>query len=233
MILNLETSTDTCSVCVSRGAAVLNLQASEKAYQHAEVLTVLIKKCMDGAGLKMQELDAVAVSSGPGSYTSLRVGTSVAKGICYAFGLPLIAVDTLLALALAAQKETGRTQALFCPMIDARRMEVYTAVVGQQGDYVVNPRAMVVNSSSFSDLFSGGETVVFTGNGAPKCSEVITADGAHFHPLTCSADYLPVLSSNAFKGGKFEDLAYYAPMYLKPPNITKPKNMSVLEKFKS
>jgi tRNA threonylcarbamoyladenosine biosynthesis protein TsaB len=232
LILSLETSTDACSVAISKGEKCLAFRAADEAFRHSEWLTTLVQQCVDEVGLPLQKMDAVAVSSGPGSYTSLRVGTSTAKGICYALGLPLISVDTLQALALAAFNEYKLADALYCPMIDARRMEVYCAVYTGQNKMVAEPRAIVVEADSFQDYFGTGKRVIFTGDGAEKCREILPSKQAEFYPLSCSASHLPVLAAKKYAAGEFEEIAYYVPSYLKPPNITKPKNMSMLHRLK-
>lgn len=233
LILNLETSTDVCSVAISRGEEILSLKASDKPFRHSEWLTTFVQQCIDETGFSLQEMDAVAVGSGPGSYTSLRVGTSTAKGICYALGLPLISVNTLKALALAAFNEFKMTDAYYCPMIDARRMEVYCAIFNGQNKVVSEPEAVVVEAGSFNRYFSEKITMIFTGNGAEKCRDILQSNQAQFHPLICSASHMPALASKKYSEGNFEEIAYYVPSYLKPPNITKPKNMSMLRKARN
>ena len=124
LVLNVESATGSCSVCISKGLEILNFQVASELFQHSEVLTGLIDNCLKESGLSIRELDALAVSSGPGSYTSLRVGLSTAKGICYALGKPLIGVSTLRALALAAKGHFENQEALYCPMIDARTRRI-------------------------------------------------------------------------------------------------------------
>ena len=227
ILLNLETSTDICSVAVSLGGEVLNSKVSTKAYQHAELLTTFIQACLSDIHLSLQDIDGVAISSGPGSYTSLRVGTSTAKGLCYSLGLPLICVDTLQALALAAHEELG-LDAYYCPMIDARRMEVYCAIYDSKNKTITGREAKIVEAGAFDDFFAAGKNVVFTGNGAEKCRAILSSGQALFHPLTCSANHMAVLANRKFEAKNFEDIANYAPIYLKPPNITKAKNMRML-----
>ncbi len=223
LILNIESATGTCSVCVSRGTEILDLQEADQEYQHSKVLTNLIDKCLKGSNLTLGDLDALAVSSGPGSYTSLRVGVSTAKGICYALDKPLIRVGTLRALALAAQREVQVSGAYYCPMIDARRMEVYCSIFDADNNPVSEPAAVVVDNNTFVDAYPSGGQLVFCGNGAEKCRAVLGSERAVFHPSACSAAYLPPISSKRFWEGEFEDVAYFTPFYLKPPNITAPK----------
>ena len=233
IILNIESATGVCSVCISKGTEILAIQTADEVFQHAKVLTGLIGDCLKTSGLTLAEMDAVALSSGPGSYTSLRVGASTAKGICYALGKPLISVDTLQSLAIAAQKEMPENDALYCPMIDARRMEVYCNIFNEKGRPVSKPSAKVITESSFSDFFSNAKKMVFCGNGAAKCKEVIASPKVVFSPSECSAAYLPAISTVQFEKEVFEDVAYFTPLYLKPPNITTPKNMSLYKALKN
>ena len=228
-ILNIESATGVCSVCVSRGADILAFREASETFQHAKVLTNLIDKCLRDSGFGLEEMDAVAVSSGPGSYTSLRVGLSTAKGICYALGLPLIGVGTLRALALAAKNELEDEAAIYCPMIDARRMEVYCEIFDGQGNPLSEAAAKIIDEHSFKQFFEQSKTMVFCGNGAEKCRNVLNDPCALFCPLECSATYLPELSLQRYLKQEFEDVAYFTPHYLKPPNITIPKNMNLLK----
>lgn len=229
MILNIESATGVCSVCISKGTEIVVYQEASETYQHAKVLTNLIDNCLKNSGYKLEEMDAVAVSSGPGSYTSLRVGLSTAKGICYALGLPLISVSTLHTLAMAAKKEVKDETVFYCPMIDARRMEVYCEVFDKEGKSLTEAAAKIIDEHSFSRFFEEKNTIVFCGNGAEKCRSVLARSTAVFLPLECSARYLPELSISRYMNRKFEDIAYFTPLYLKPPNITIPKNMNLLK----
>lgn len=229
IILNIESATDKCSVSISRGETFISFQEAEKSFEHAKVLTSLIDKCLVTAGLNLKEMDAVAVSSGPGSYTSLRVGISTAKGICYALDKPLISVDTLQALAFSGREAIKLENTYCCPMIDARRMEVYFSLFDENNKLLAGPTAMVVEEGAFDDYFNKNKKIIFCGNGAEKCKSILTSENAYFQPSECSALYLPAISNQLFKNGKFEDVAYFKPKYLKPPNITTPKNMNLLK----
>lgn len=223
IILNLETATEVCSVCISRGEEVLALESAGEVNDHGRVITLLISSCLRISGLEMGNLQAVAVSSGPGSYTSLRVGAAVAKGICYALDLPLIAVDTLQSLARAAALQRPGESLLYCPMIDARRMEVYCALFDGEGRRLTATQPLIVTEASFEEYFSTGRQLVFIGNGAPKCQGLWPGEGkAIFLPLTCDASHLVYFSNQAFLEGNHANLAYFTPNYLKAPNITQP-----------
>lgn len=190
---------------------------------HSKNLTLFIQDCLSKAGKTLQQLNAVAISSGPGSYSSLRVGTSVAKGICYAFDIPLIAVDTLQSLAFAAQQAMPITGALYIPMIDARRMEVYCRIFDDTNNALTEAQSLVLTESAFDDQLNAGRTLVFTGNGAPKAKQLLTHPNIRFVNLQTSAKHLVQLAQQKFQNQQFEVLAYFAPFYLKPPNITTPR----------
>ncbi len=222
LILQIETSTDVCSVCLSKGLDILAIQELANFSDHAAQITIMIEACCRQAGMALSQIDAVAVSQGPGSYTALRIGVSAAKGICYALNKPLLAIDTLLSLALSAY-ESEKKDALYCPMIDARRMDVYTALFDSKGNTMQMPAALSITADTFDAWFDKGHTIVFCGNGAAKCQAVLTSPLAHFSPIICSSRHLIPLALCAFDEKNFADLAYFEPFYLKPPNITTPR----------
>ena len=224
IILNIETSTEICSVCISENGQLLAFSESHEGYNHASNLTIFIQKCLKDASLDMEALDAVALSQGPGSYTGLRIGVSVAKGICYALNKPLIVVDTLQALALASLKKNDK-EILYCPMIDARRMEVYTAIYDSNNKIVDHLQAKIIDADAFQNYFDEGKKILFSGNGAEKCKPIIVSNNALFSSIKCSSKHLIPISEQQFKNKKFEDIAYYEPLYLKAPNITLPKKI--------
>ncbi len=201
---------------------MLSLRESAGAYDHASQITLLIEAAAREVGIKLPELDALAVSRGPGSYTGLRIGISTAKGICYALDKPLIAVDTLQALALASQHVEDQ-EMLYCPMIDARRMEVYAAIFDQNNIAIQEAQALKIESNTFDDFFIKKQAIVFVGNGAEKCKTVLTSPFAHFRSVVCSAKHLVPIAEQKFQQQTFEDVAYFEPFYLKPPNITTPR----------
>ena len=223
-ILHLETATEICSVCISRDAEILSLKETAEGYNHSAIITLLIRDCLEAANLQFADLQAVALSQGPGSYTSLRIGTSAAKAICYAWDIPLIALDTLQCLALAAAQADLHGNNIRCvPLIDARRMEVYTAVFDQNGDVMTPTHAKIVGDGAFSELIEPGNTIRFCGNGVEKCKSLLQHPQMQFAPIVCSAAHLVPPAMKAFKNKAFTNLAYFSPFYFKAPNITTPK----------
>lgn len=218
LILNIESTTDICSICLSEGEKIIAQQEIFHTQNHAAQITLLITACLQQANLHLRDLSAVAVSHGPGSYTSLRVGAATAKGICYALDLPLIAVDTLAALAGAAQAQPDE---LVVPMIDARRMEVYCSIFDAHLNKLQPNEAKIIDNQSFSDLVTTQQRLVFCGNGAAKCQDVLTNNFMRFRTdVLCSARHLTPLSNRAFLSQQWQDVAYYSPDYGKAPNIT-------------
>ncbi len=231
-ILNIETATEVCSVNLARDGEVLFERESSSGLDHSRLLTVFIDEIFGEFNFQPGKLDAVAVSKGPGSYTGLRIGVSVAKGLCYGLEIPLIAVETTEAMGkfAAFNREkylpgvTDADKALFCPMIDARRMEVYTALFSAQGEKMEPVSAKIIDENSFAEYLEH-HSVLFFGNGAKKCKNAITHPNAVFgEPQKASARFMTRLSENKFKAGDFEDLAYFEPFYLKNFIATVPKN---------
>jgi len=194
-------------------------------YVHGTQITLLIEAALKATNVKLADLDAIALSKGPGSYTGLRIGTSTAKGIGYALDKPLIAIDSLKALALASKNQSGESEAFFVPMIDARRMEVYTALFGKNMESLKETEAKIIDETSYQAFFEQKQVLVFSGNGAPKCQAILQSPFAHFFDLKASASHLIPLAVEAFQNGAFADLAYFSPYYFKSPNITKPKRV--------
>jgi tRNA threonylcarbamoyladenosine biosynthesis protein TsaB len=191
------------------------------------MLTVFIDETLKENGIKVADLDAVAVSKGPGSYTGLRIGVSVAKGMAYAASLPLIGIETTLSMfrgviATTSEKRYGNGNNLFCPMLDARRMEVYYAVYDTSGNSVKGISAEVINEDSFNE-FPESQNIIFFGNGASKCKEVIRRKNVHFiEDFRMSASHMLMPVFQAFNEHNFEDVAYFEPFYLKDFITTKP-----------
>lgn len=218
MILCLETATSTCSVALNDGCKTRALRECKGQNAHSEKITVFIQEVLDEVGMTYAQLDAVAVSKGPGSYTGLRIGTSTAKGVCYAADLPLMAVDTLHAMAYGMRDRLGeevRPDDIFIPMIDARRMEVYCAMFDADMHRVKDTEAVVFGTEA--PQFSPSHRVWLFGDGAPKLKELFKAvPQVHIiDDFAPSAAYMARLSDQALKAKDFVDVAYFEPFYLK------------------
>jgi tRNA threonylcarbamoyladenosine biosynthesis protein TsaB len=216
LILHLETSTKVCSVALSENGIILFSKADIKGPSHAVELGLFVDETLKFVESKGLELDAVSVSSGPGSYTGLRIGVSMAKGLCYGAGVPLIAVPTLDLLAdQVRHRFTLPKDALICPMLDARRMEVYTALYNTENKCLEKAKALVVNEDSFSEILAL-HPVWFFGDGSEKCQSKINSLNAHFekdvYPL---AEDMISLADQAFRAKNFVNVAYFEPFYLK------------------
>ena len=233
MILCLETSTAVCSVSLVDNGNVIALRESLDGQNHAEKITIFIDEVMKEAGVAYKDLDAVATSMGPGSYTGLRIGVSAAKGLCYAMEKPLIAIDTLAAMAngfVSNQLSTFSFQlsTILCPMIDARRMEVYTAFFNEKLEKISDTEALIVDENSFMELKQNNHLYLF-GDGADKLADLFENEDnitvvEKFH---CSAAYMAKLADEAFKNKQFVDVAYFEPFYLKNfvPGMPKVKGL--------
>lgn len=221
-ILHIETSTEVCAVCLSQDREVLSLKKSNLPTHHSSELTLLIQDCLELGSISPHQLDAVSVSSGPGSYTGLRVGVSVAKGMCYALGKPLLAVDTLKSLATAAFLNY-RLDALYVPMLDAGRDEVYMAVYDDKGSCIQATEAIRLENGLLDNLKKEKKPIIITGNGARKAVSLLNDKELLFHPLDCCASFLVNPALELFHKNKFSDLMNFSPFYLKPPNITHAK----------
>jgi tRNA threonylcarbamoyladenosine biosynthesis protein TsaB len=219
MILQIETATTSCSVALAKDGNVLAFKQIDQRNIHAEVITRFIEEVMASANIKYPDLDAIAVSSGPGSYTGLRIGVSTAKGLCFALDKPLIAIETLEAMAhgLINQDEFVKdADTLLCPMIDARRMEVFTAVFTMQGDKIKPTAAEIIDENSFNELLENNK-IVFFGDGAEKCRAALGEKlNANFLPgFVNSATHLTQKALEKFKNKEFESVGYFEPYYLK------------------
>ena len=227
MILNIETSTKNCSVALSRDGVVLAWRESEEGNDHAAKTAVFVEEVLSEAGRKAEELDAVAVGKGPGSYTGLRIGVSTAKGVCYGRGVRLIAIPTLkvMSVPVLLYHDELPDDALLCPMIDARRMEVYSAIFDRSLSVVRETSADVIDSSSYAE-FLDRHPVYFFGNGAAKCREALTHPNARFiDGIYPSARNMLPLAEQAMAREKFVDVAYFEPFYLKSFVASRPKDL--------
>ncbi len=220
LILSIETGTDICSVGLARDGELLSLRESDEGRDHAKKVALFVDELLSQTGIAPEELDAVAVGMGPGSYTGLRIGVSFAKGLCYGLQIPLIAVGSLDALVEVAKEDNEAgildveswEKSILCPMVDARRMEVYTQIFASDGTPLSEVSAEIVTEESFSQWREKGEFVIF-GNGAAKCQEVLK--DAKYIEVVPSARGLVRLAEQRFSEGKVEDIAYFEPFYLK------------------
>ena len=218
-ILNIETATKNCSVSLSKnGQTVAIKEVSEEQFSHAEKLHLFIKEVFASENISLENLNAVAVSKGPGSYTGLRIGVSAAKGLCYALNIPLIAVDTLAVLAEKISVNSG----IIIPMIDARRMEVFTQMFDKDYSPLSAAEALIVDETAFAYIT---EDIHLIGDGALKCKTVLTDDKFIYHEdvIYPSANEMSRISYKKYVENTFEDVAYFEPYYLKDFMLTTKK----------
>ena len=222
LILNIETATKNCSVSLSNNGKLINYrEIAEQGYSHAEKLHVFIEEVLLEANIQFGDLKAVAVSQGPGSYTGLRIGVSASKGLCYALNIPMIALDTLSVLAHQIQIKEG----LIIPMIDARRMEVYSAVFDSEYQKIISTQAEIITEESFNAY---DETIYFLGDSATKCKEVLKQSNHIFMEeiVYPSSKDMAKMGFEKYQENDFVDLAYFEPLYLKDFVATTPKSKS-------
>ena len=235
LILAIETGTDICSVALVRDGELVALRESDEERNHATTIAPFVDELLRECGVRASELEAVAVSKGPGSYTGLRIGVSFAKGLCYGLNIPLVAVGSLDSLTEVAREDfeagildvEGWDEATLCPMIDARRMEVYTQLFSSEGVAESDVEARIIDGESFSEERTSGKPFVIFGSGATKCVEVL--QGVTLVDVVPSARGMARLAEQAFNEGKVEDVAYFEPFYLKDFMINTAKK-SLLER---
>ena len=225
MILSIETSTKICSVALHNKGVLLAESTLYVDKSHSEKLAVLIKDLLSYADISTKELSAVAIAGGPGSYTGLRIGTSTAKGLCYALNIPLIAVNTLESMASGVANHMTE-EAILCPMLDARRMEVYSLLMDADLNTIQATEAKIIDENSFSEELKKHK-ILFFGNGSPKCKPLLGGNkNAVFLDIqSTSAVHVGKLAWAKFQKKAFEDLAYFEPEYLKEFIAIKPKNL--------
>ncbi|WP_293874165.1 tRNA (adenosine(37)-N6)-threonylcarbamoyltransferase complex dimerization subunit type 1 TsaB [Flavobacterium sp.] len=214
-ILNIETATKNCSVSLAKnGETILYKELASQGYSHAEKLHVFIEEILNETSVGFDDLNAIAVSKGPGSYTGLRIGVSAAKGLCYALDIPLISVDTLQVLAKQALSVIDYDGGYIIPMIDARRMEVYSAVYDGTLDRITEVKAEILTENSYVEC---SEPLYLVGDCQEKCKTVLTKNNFHFitEIVFPSANEMSALSYEKFTQNNFEDVAYFEPFYLK------------------
>ena len=210
-ILNIDTAVDIASVCLAGDGEALQLTINENQKDHAAWLHPAIEEMLKVNKLTMKDISGVAVSIGPGSYTGLRVGLSTAKGLCYAMDIPLITIGTLEMMAYSVKDEAVD---LICPLIDARRMEVFAAVYNKILQPLIVPQIMIINETSFAEILAEHK-ILFSGNGRKKLQTIISNSNALFTNTDGNASHLAALSFKSFCKKEFADLAYTGPLYLK------------------
>jgi tRNA threonylcarbamoyladenosine biosynthesis protein TsaB len=220
MIICLETSTPVCSVALCNSSGIVTLKESSEDKSHASRLTVFIEELLSGAGIRARDLEAVAVSKGPGSYTGLRIGVSTAKGIAYAASIPLIGIETTLSMFNGISEDLKKkygleNNSLFVPMLDARRMEVYYSILTSEGKTVKEIAAEIIDERSFTDIPERVRILIF-GDGALKCRQVLKRGNIAFaDEFRISAAYMYKPAFKSLRERHFEDIAYFEPFYLK------------------
>jgi len=221
LILHIETSTEVCSVALSRDGDILFSKVEKEGPSHAALIGPFIDDALKVAESMDLKLDAVSVSSGPGSFTGLRIGVSIAKGICYALSIPLIAIPTLDLLADMCRRTVELPENAFVrPVLDARRMEVYTGLFGKDGSCLEPANAIVIHENSFEKELSE-ELLFFAGNGASKLRKMIHSENARFiEDMSPLAEAMMPLAEKVFSESGFVDVAYFEPFYLKEFNAT-------------
>lgn len=228
LILCIETGTDVCSVALARDGELLSLRESDQGRDHAKNLAVFVEELLSETNISAGDIDAVAVGMGPGSYTGLRIGVSFAKGLCYALGIPLLAIDSLRSLAacLVEEHEAGIVDvedwdnSVLCPMIDARRMEVYAQVFDSNGSPINAVAAEIVTDQSFAEYRDSDSSLVIFGSGAAKCADIL---GAKLIDITPSVRGMAAIAEKKFSSSDFVDVAYFEPYYLKDFVVTTSK----------
>ena len=213
LLLAIETTTRNCSVALFQNDKLIQLkEKTYEDYSHAEFLTLYIQEVVEKAHVCLKELDGIILSKGPGSYTGLRIGASTAKGLCYALNIPLISISTLNVMLLAVSKK--EEYEFYCPMIDARRMEVFSLVADKKNNEVREIRSDIVDKSTYAEFLT--DKVLFFGDGSVKCREIIDSSNAIFlEGISPSSRYMGVLGFEKFIHKEFEDVAYFEPYYFK------------------
>jgi tRNA threonylcarbamoyladenosine biosynthesis protein TsaB len=213
IILTIDTAVEVAGVCLSVDRKIISIKTNDQLKDHAGWLQPAIEDLMKRAGLKLAEIDAVGVTAGPGSYTGLRVGLASAKGLCFALSKPLICLNTLQVMAFAAIRHTKNAE-FYCPMIDARRMEVFTSIYNDKLDELMPPTAMVPEGPEFDQFLATGR-VIFFGNGAPKFKDMLKKDNAIFAEIPVSVADVADLTADYYEKRAFFDLKFTEPLYIK------------------
>ncbi|MDH5366598.1 MAG: tRNA (adenosine(37)-N6)-threonylcarbamoyltransferase complex dimerization subunit type 1 TsaB [Cyclobacteriaceae bacterium] len=221
LILSIETSTTVCSVALHSNGNLVGLKELHLDKSHSEYLIPIIKDLLAYCGKHQNDLEAIAISKGPGSYTGLRIGASTAKGLCYALNIPLIAISTLRGMAKQIRIPINENT-LLCPMLDARRMEVYASLYNYEYQNVLSVQPVIIDESSFNDYFNDHK-LIFFGNGSEKCKGVLNKKAVFIDKIFPSATTIGELAIEKYLGQYFEDIAYFEPFYLKEFQTTTPR----------
>lgn len=220
MILSIDTATPVCSVALHQEGALRAYAELRLENAHAETLAALVAQVLENTSTTPAQLQAIAISEGPGSYTGLRIGTALAKGMCFSLGVPLLAVSTLQAMAAEARLYVPQGT-LLCPMLDARRMEVYTALYDGTLQTLQPVRPLVIEEGAFAEQLQAGP-VAFFGDGSEKCQDLLAHPNAHFlNHLRPSARFVGELATAQLAAGQTADVAYFEPLYLKEFQVKK------------
>jgi tRNA threonylcarbamoyladenosine biosynthesis protein TsaB len=213
-ILNIHTATETAIINLMTGAEILGTSSSHETNQHASFLHMAIKEILQQYHVNIRNLDAIGVTSGPGSYTGIRIGLATAKGLCYALKIPLITYNSLEVMAISAMDFTKENNAFYCPMIDARRMEVYAAIYNCDIKEIIPPSAIILNENSFAEILDGHK-IFFSGSGSHKFQQVLNNANAVFLDHKISAGSLAKISWQKYLNNDFENVPYARPLYIK------------------
>lgn len=223
LILNIETSSASCSVCLSKDGAVQDFRVDNEKNSHARMITVLVDEMLNANNVSYRQLEAIAVSAGPGSYTGLRIGVSAAKGYCYALNKPLIAVPTLQLIAEGIKQKAAGDARFYLPLIDARRMDVYAAVYSAEGEELL-PAGFFTLNEEFTSMLSRYENITAGGDAAGKSKAVLTGNRFVFtEGVIPGAGYMAAISESRFHKGELADVAYFEPMYINEFQAKLPK----------
>lgn len=214
LLLNIDTATENAVISLSENEKIIDFAANNNQKDHASFLHPAIKSLLQKTGVSLTDLSAVAVTAGPGSYTGLRVGMASAKGLCYALNIPMITISTLEVIALSVINQTGDDNAYYSPLIDARRMEVFTAVYDASLAEIIPPCTMILNSTSFNEMLSANR-IYFSGSGAAKLEQVLEDQNAIFTNHKVAPEAMAALTNESFQKKKFADIKYASPVYLK------------------
>lgn len=223
ILLHIESSTDVCSVAVSDGMNLLSLVEDSGNMRHSEILTSMVSDALLQARVRLDEVKAISLSEGPGSYTSLRVGAATVKALCYAKDIPLITINTLYSIAHAVYVNNPH-EAYIMPMIDARRMEVYASLYDKDLNPVFENQPVILTDFDLYNYINIDSHLILAGNGAPKAVEEMKRYNLYLSDHICSATNLISIAFEMYSAKKFSDVAYFSPNYIKPPNITVSKN---------